>query len=77
VTALDYLKYLRDSIPLPLTPETMKRQDKTPSTSELKRWLEAGSVQINGANPKPYDPVSLPIWHLVFFPKGRRRTYLE
>ncbi len=77
MTAHEYLKYLRDRIPLPLTPETMKRADKKPSNSELARWLTARSVRINSVLPQPGDEIALPVRELVFFPKGKTRTYLQ
>ena len=45
-----------------------------PSKSELKRWLEKGSVIINEEKPSPNDEVCYPIKSLIFFPKGDRVT---
>ena len=73
--AFDYLKYLRDNIFLPYLPPPAKYP---PSNSELWRWLEKGSVQINGKLPLPKDRIDMPINQLIFFPKGKRRTtYLD
>ena len=45
-----------------------------PTNSELRRWLESGSVVINGKRPKPSDEVVFPVDGLVFFPKSSRVT---
>ena len=42
------------------------------SNSELRRWLEKRSVQINGLFPGPDDPVFLPIRSFVLFAKSER-----
>lgn len=46
------------------------------SNGELKRWLDKGSVVINGARPKPFDEVGV-IKDIVLFPKSddKRRTF--
>ena len=64
-TAFDYLKYLRRET------YTVPRQ---PSNSEIRRWLENGSVKINGKYPKPNDLVEFPINELVYFPESKFRT---
>ena len=66
--ALEYLKEL------PHLPMTMHGNDpRRASNSQLKRWLESGSVVINGCKPKPQDLVELPVVSLVFFPKSKKR----
>ena len=47
-----------------------------PSVSELKRWLEKGSVIINGVRPKPNDEIKYPITELVLFPGSKNRNFL-
>lgn len=47
------------------------------SKSEQKRWLENGSVIINGAKPKPHDEITFPVTELVFFPKSKRRCTMQ
>lgn len=46
----------------------------TASNGSIKRWLESGAVLINGKRPKPKDVIELPVWQLIFFPKGKKRT---
>jgi hypothetical protein len=43
-----------------------------PSNSELRRWLDKGSVLVNGEKPKAKDSVEFPIWQLVFFPTSKK-----
>ena len=73
VNALEYLKSL------PFLPVALKRGEGKeiygrPSNSELSRWLNMGTVRINGKTPKTLEEISYPIWELIFFPKGKRRT---
>jgi len=44
------------------------------SNSEIKRWLQNKAVVINGERPNWNDEVEFPVWELVLFPKGNRRT---
>lgn len=46
------------------------------SKSEKKRWLESGSVIINGQKLKPEDIIPNRIHSLVFFPSGNKITML-
>lgn len=69
MTALQFLISMRPCIPM-----STERPCTETSNSELRRWLEKGSVIINGTKPKPQDIVSYPITELVFFPKSPRRT---
>lgn len=69
MTAFEYLK----SLPcLPASKEG--RKYGRPSNSEMRRWLEKGSVIINGVKPSPNDEINPPIKELIFFPKGKNRT---
>lgn len=72
VSALDFLK----SFPhLPM--QMHGNQPVKASNAELRRWLESGSVIINGEKPKPKDLVTFPVWQLIFFPNGKRRTTMQ
>uniref|UniRef100_A0A6M3KE05 RNA-binding S4 domain-containing protein n=1 Tax=viral metagenome TaxID=1070528 RepID=A0A6M3KE05_9ZZZZ len=71
MTAFEYLKSL------PHLPVNTERGINPPSNSDLKRWLNKGSVIINGVKPKPEDEIEFPITELVFFPKGRRTTMIQ
>lgn len=45
-----------------------------PSNSQLRRWLDNGSVLINGARPKPTDAIEFPIREFVYFPRKKRQN---
>jgi len=68
--ALEYLK----SIPIEWLPKSRTKGISPPSNSDLFRWLNSGSVVINGVKPKSNDDIELPICQLIFFPKGNRVT---
>ena len=70
VNALEYLK----GLPRTQLPPSVERGIKPPSNGDLRRWLNMRAIQINGETPKAFDEVSYPIWELIFFPKGKRRT---
>lgn len=81
MTAIEYLKWLRDSIYLPLGTGSAnidsepngvfrKIKVKAPSNSQLFRWLNEGAVEISEKRLKPNDEVRLPITSLVLFPKS-------
>ena len=71
--AIEYLK----GLPREYLPKNRERGGKAPSNSYLWRWLEKGSVIINGETPKPKEGITLPIEELIFFPKGRRVTIVK
>jgi hypothetical protein len=70
MTAHEYLKSL------PHLPYRQGMKGTHPSNGELFRWLDSGSVIINGKKPKPNDEIDFPITELVFFPSGDRVTML-
>lgn len=76
MTALDFLKRIREMHALP-PGINMAGKGIPASNSEIKRWLKSKSVVINGQRPGPFDEIEFPVWQLVFFPKGKRRTTLK
>ena len=48
-----------------------------PSNSELRRWLEKSSVQINGERLLPGDEISYPIFELIFFPCAKTQVTMK
>lgn len=44
-----------------------------PSRSELRRWLQKGSIVINESRLAAADEMPLPVHECVFHPKGKRR----
>jgi hypothetical protein len=71
MTALEYLKRLRHQPFFPCSVEG--RKTGLPSNSEIKRWLQKGSVLINGIYPKPDEPIDFPIRQLIFRAKSPNR----
>jgi len=60
---------------LPCLPMSTERPCTVPTRSEVKRWIKNKAIIINGE--KDHDPneeVDFPIFTLVFFPKGKRKT---
>jgi hypothetical protein len=68
MTALELIHYLG------VIPMSAEKPTTRPSNGELKRWLDQGSVLINGKKHSAKEEVVFPIEHLVFFPKSPRRT---
>ena len=68
MTALEFLKSF------PHLPYDNENHRTTPSNSVLWRWLDKGSVIINGKTPKPNEEIKYPIKSLIFFPKGNTIT---
>jgi len=74
--ALDWLKELREAHIGPSSKEGTRLG--IPSNSELRRWLNKGSVLINGEAPKAAEEIKFPIWQLVFFPTStKNKTTLK
>lgn len=48
------------------------RKTEKASNRELWRWLERGSVEINGVKPGPKEVISRPITSFVMFPGNDR-----
>lgn len=67
ITAFEYLGFMRNYGALPNSREGAREV----SNSELRRWLEKGSVIINGKTPHTDDVIEFPIKELVFF-KGAK-----
>ena len=65
--AIDFLRWLRDEVLF--GPQSREGSlVGLPSNSELRRWLNAGSVLVNNACPKPGDEIEWPITQLIYFP---------
>lgn len=77
MTALEYLKLLRDRCNcLPLS----KKADGTfeiPSNNQLRVLLKNKSIQINGVRPDVFDEIEFPITELIFFPKSGSRVTIR
>ena len=50
-------------------------QIKPASNSEIRRWIEAKAIKINGEELE-IEEIDFPVFSLVLFPKGKRITLL-
>ena len=71
MTGIEYLRVLRALGCLPMSAEGRHPEA---SNSEIRRWLEQGAVEINGARIRPDQEMPDLVVSLVFFPGGKRRT---
>lgn len=69
MTALELLQRLRDEWKC-VPHDDIRRWPA--SNGQLRRWLNNGSVRINGTRPKPEQELTFPVTELVYFP-GRAR----
>jgi len=67
MNAIEFLKWWRDNKRLPGCA-------RLTSNAELRRWLQKGSVSINGLRLGPGDEVGFPVHRLVFFEGARSQT---
>jgi hypothetical protein len=78
IRMLDLLKYLRDTVgccPCSIRANPDRTNNCLPSNGELKGWIRDKAIIVNGKKPNKEDtPIVLPIWELVFFPNGKRKT---
>ena len=65
---LDFLIKLREAVPF-----RSIEKNGVATNSELRRWFDNGSVQINGEKAKWDDPVQEAWESLVLHPKGKSR----
>lgn len=73
MNALEFLLLLKHEFgAIPMSTERFGQA----SNSEIRRWLQNKSIEINGDRPSPDCLVQFPIQSLVFFPKANRRTTL-
>jgi len=73
MTAIEFLLDLHDVGWLPASTE----KTGYPTRSEVRRWLERGSVRINGVTVRQETEISLPIESLVLFEKSPRKTTMR
>ena len=75
VAAIDFLKWLKLGFSIPASREGKRLGP--PSNGEMRRWLTAGSVRINGERPKPGDIVTFPIRQLIYFAGNSMVTVID
>jgi hypothetical protein len=67
VTALDFLKWMRDERAVPWSRENKPPEGRRPSNSELVRWIRNGSVRVDGMTLSTDVEVEFPINVVEFF----------
>lgn len=73
--ALQWLNSLRPAIPLSIeNPATKGSPAQAMSNGELKRHITQGGVLVNGEKVTHTEKIDFPVFSLVFFPKGLKRT---
>lgn len=68
VDALSFVVSMRPAVPM-----STERPCEIASNSEIRRWLDQGSVVINGVRPQAKQLITFPVTQLVFFPNSRRK----
>jgi len=69
MNALQWLNILRPAIPM-----SVERPGTSMSNAELRRHIAQGGVLVNSERIAADELVDFPVFSLVFFPKGARRT---
>lgn len=69
MTAVQWLVSLRPALPM-----SVERPGTAMSNAELRRHITQGGVLVNGERITADEPIDFPVFSLVFFPKGARRT---
>lgn len=72
MNALQFLNGLRPALPM-----SAEKPCTVPTNGELRRWMQAGAVLLNGTPLRLHDQVeAAQVTSLVFFPRSPRRTTL-
>jgi hypothetical protein len=71
VNVLTFLNNLRPAIPF-----SVETPCKLASNGELRRWCKNKAVIINTETVDWDEIVDFPVFSIVFFPNGKRRTTL-
>ena len=69
MNALQWLNSLRPALPM-----SIEAHGKLMSNGELKRHMQQGGVLVNGERITADELIDFPVFSLVFFPSGNRRT---
>lgn len=66
---IDWLNSLRPALPM-----SSERPCEVMSQSELRRHIRSGAVLVNGCAISADEFMDFPVFSLVFFPHGKRKT---
>ena len=69
MNTIQFLNSLRPAIPM-----SVEKPCTLASNGELKRWCNDKAVIINGEPVSATEEIDFPVFSLVFFPKGKRKT---
>ena len=72
-TVLEYILSLRPALPFSITTKQVA------TNMEVRRWFEQKAIVINSepvTAQTAKEPMNFPVFSLVFFPAGNRRTTL-
>jgi hypothetical protein len=69
VNAIPWLNGLRPALPM-----SVERPCTLMSNGELRRHIAQGGVLINSERIEVHEEIDFPVFSLVFFPNGARRT---
>jgi hypothetical protein len=69
MNVLSFLNTLRPAIPF-----SIEKPCLLASNGEIRRWCQNSAVIMNGERVAWDEEVDFPVFSLVFFPKGNRRT---
>ena len=68
-TVIQFLNNLKPALPM-----SVEKPCTQMSGGELKRIIQQHGVKINGESVSPNELIDFPVFSVVFFPKGNRRT---
>lgn len=71
MSAVEFLKWMRDEKRVPWSRENKPPEGEKPSNSELHRWIRNGSVRINGGYVLTLEDTleAEDVWMIEFFRK--------
>lgn len=57
--------------------QSRERPGQPLSNSEIRRWIQNGSIEVNGVTPRAIEAeIEYPVSSLVLFPGGKRECTL-
>lgn len=71
MSALQFLNGLRPALPM-----SAERPCSVMSNAELRRHIQQGGVLINSERVSVDEKIDFPVFSIVFFPSGKRKTTL-
>jgi hypothetical protein len=69
MNSAQFLQTLRPALPM-----SVEKPCTPMSNGELKRHIEQGGVLLNGERVSLTEEINFPVFSIVFFPRGNRKT---